>query len=236
MFIPILLFFLIQLTSFGGEDRRELKLKLGYTQTTGNTNTKTLSLGLNVDVSKGKYSNKLTGRVLYGESRGRKTIERVNLKNRSRLNWESLFLFWDITFHRDPFRLYNQRYATGPGVGREWKLGKKTDLSASVYVYYYYEKLSRHQPSRREYLMYNFGQELRHKLSDRVSIIQKLSFSQSNRESGDYFLNTSLKLVSKLTQLLSLEILYRLSYQNKPVERGIKKTDTFLITSIVINF
>ncbi len=230
------LFLIVSITAFGGISDKKFKLKLGYTQTTGNSSTKTLSFGLNFTVRKDRYKNELSGRILYGESRGRKIIERVNLKNRSQIERNSIFYFWDITFHRDPFRLYKQRYATGPGVGKLWKRGDKLKLSTTLYLYYYYENLSKHQPSRRKYLMYNVGQELSYRVFENLSIIYKLSFSQSNRESGDYFLNTSVKVVNRLSKSISLEILYRISYQNKPVEAGIKKTDTFFITSIVLNF
>ncbi len=213
-----------------------LKLKAGYTQTTGNTSTRTLSLGLNFSFKKDRYENLLSGNVLYGESRGKKNIERINLKNRTQVNKQSYFYFWDIRFHRDPFRLYEQRYATGPGIGKKWIDSDKLSFSTTFYIYYYYENLSKHEPSRRKYLMYNLEQEASYRVFDNLTLSENVSLSVSDRESGDYFVNANFKATNRLSKRISLEITYRISYQNKPIEASVKKTDTFLITSLVVSF
>ena len=228
---------LIPALATAGEDKTlQGSFKVGYTQTTGNSRTKTLSLAFELDVKGRNYENVSSGRVIYGESRGKKVLERINLKNRTKREAKGFFYFWDIAFHRDPFRRYNQRYAMGPGVGKEWKKGDRLALSTTLSIYYYYENLAKKEPDKRRYFMYSLGQKLSYRPFTTLKLSEELSFSLSDRESGDYFVNLSLRATNRISERISLEVSYRISYQNKPVRSGVKKTDTFLITSVVFRF
>ena len=211
-------------------------IAIGYSQTSGNTHTKSLNLKTNFVRKRENKRAYFDGYILYGESEGIKIAEEMEAKGRLERRKGRTFLFWDLRFFRNPFQNFEYRFATGPGIGYFLSHSQKFYLSGSYYLYYYYDKISNSVEYIDRYFMHNIEERFKFSFNPNLAFRQKLLYSLNNENFKDYYIDFELSLINKLTEHLSLQIVYLAKYQNIPKENEIERLDTTFTTSIVIEF
>lgn len=240
MKVFVVLFFLLFFTFlYAQEEEKEKKgfITFGYSQSQGNIDVSTASLTANYTVKYPKYRLFFDLKILYGTSQGEKNAEQIDGKLRYELRRGKYFPFWDILYYRNPFQNFEHRVATGPGVGYYITKTEKKYLSISYYLYYYYDVINNTLINKIDRtLFHNIEERFKYHFTENLSFKQKGLYSVSNENFQNYYTNIELNLINKITQNLGLQVSYIINYQNIPKEKGIKRLDTTLTTSIMYNF
>ena len=218
------------------KNKTDASLSLGLVQTSGNSETTTFNSKIHYAIKRGIYRIRLDGLYLYGESVGENFAERVDATNRWEMRMDSYFLFWDISYYRDPFQKYGYRIATGPGLGRFFIKTSSAYFSASYYVRSHNDHLIGIDNQYINYTMQHVEERVKYSFADNISFTQKLIYSVSDRKDGDYFLNFEAALKNRINKRLAIEFSYVARYQNRPVDITVKRLDTTITTFLVITY
>ncbi len=225
-----------------GADKDTGKVSFGFVQTSGNSETTTLKGALSYTNKGDIYRVYIDASGLYGSSKGKKNAEEIKLKTRFERRFLPLFIFWDIKYYRNPFRGYSQSIGTGPGVGVYILNNDKLYLTLSYYVYRVINKLTDRYTSEtftkntERYYQHHIEERFKWKILRNLSFKEKLVYKITSRAKEDYFVDLYTAIESKITDRLSLEISYTANYQNRPVGKKIKRTDTIFMTGINYSF
>ena len=225
-----------------GADKDTGKVSFGFVQTSGNSETTTVKGALSYTNKGDIYRIYIDASALYGSSKGEKNAEEIKLKTRFERRFLPLFIFWDINYYRNPFKGYNQSLGTGPGVGVYILNNDKLYLTLSYYVYRVINKLTDKYSSSdidnktERYYQHHIEERFKWKILPNLSLKEKLIYKITSRAKEDYFVDLYTAIESKITDRLSLEISYTVNYQNRPVGKKIKRTDTIFMTGIKYSF
>ncbi len=237
--------FLILFTFIGfsyGADKDTGKVSFGFVQTSGNSETTTLKGALSYTNKGDIYRIYIDASGLYGSSKGKKNAEEIKLKTRFERRFLPIFVFWDINYHRNPFKGYRQSLGTGPGIGVYILHNDKLYLTVSYYIYRVINKLTGRYTSEKfiknteRYYQHHIEERFKWKILPNLSFKEKLIYRITSRTKEDYFIDLYTAVESKITDRLSLEISYTVNYQNRPVGKKIKRTDTIFMTGIKYSF
>lgn len=210
----------------------------GLTLTRGNADTSTLALGMNAarTTPRDKISvymaalyakNKVSGTSLTTANaiRGGARYD-FNLTNRT-----FAFGFGDLEY--DEFQKLDLRMVLGGGLGFHALKRERTTLDifggGSLNKEYFSTDLRR---TSGEVLA---GEELNHKLSDRVSFKERLVFFPNLTETGEYRLNFDTSAVTNLNKWLGWHVTLSDRYLSNPV-LGAKNNDLLLTTGVRVTF
>ena len=225
-----------------GADSGKGSYSLGFVQTSGNSDTTTVKGALSYTNKGNIYRVYINSSVLYGSSNGKKNAEEIKFNGRFERRFLPLFVFWDVNYYRNPFRGYRQSLGTGPGVGVYILNNDKLYLTLGYYVYRVINKLTdkysgeKFNKNTERYYQHHIEERFRWKILKNLSFKEKLIYKMTSRSKEDYFVDLYTALESKITDRLSLEISYTVNYQNRPVGKKIKRTDTIFMTGIKYSF
>jgi len=210
-------------------------IELSYVRTSGNVRTQTLSEKLEIK-REGKV-NRLyfKNSALYATQEGSETANRFDVNGRwERLFTERFFGFLTSGYERDKFSGYEYKLSGGPGIGYDIIKTEKHDLKGLLSILYYYNRIEgngidNYATAKAEiYYEWDIRENLRFK--ENLNYLVNLSDTQT------YFINSETSLEVKINQHLSLGVGYKVAYQNKPPEPGVKRTDTTFSTSLIVDF
>ncbi len=229
----------LSVSAFPSEALKEklwsVHIELSYVRTSGNINTQTLSEKLEIK-REGKV-NRLyfKNSALYATQEGSETANRIDASGRwERLFTERFFGFLTAGYERDKFSGYEYKVNGGPGIGYDLLKTKKHELKFLLSTPYYYNRIENdgidnYGTAKAEiYYQWNIRENLR--LKENANYFVNLSDTET------YFVNSETSLEVKVNNYISLGVGYKLAYQNRPPEPGIKKTDTTFSTSLIIDF
>ncbi len=198
---------------------------LSFTQTSGNSDTNTLAVSyqLNRELSRWKFSSR--GDYLYKEDDGEETSNKLNLEGTVGRKFKDKFFleFYGFIF-RDPFSGYDFRGGLGPGLS--WRISENLTVSGSfTYTYNNYSAGESSTYSQAELK----GNYLK-KLTSNLLFEQSLSYQVSFKDKDDYFLHSRTTFKVPFSSNLSLNLSYRVDYQNLLPDDAEYHTDrTFLL-------
>lgn len=233
---PVLL---LSTLAFPSEEPKEklwsVHIELSYVRTSGNIDTQTLSEKLEIK-REGKVNRFfLKNSALYSTQDNRETANRIDASGRwERLFTERFFGFLTTGYERDKFSGYEYKVNGGPGIGYDLLKTEKHELKLLLSTPYYYNKVENdgvdnYGTAKAElYYQWNILENLR--LKENANYLVNLSDTKT------YFVNSETSLEVKINSNISLGVGYKLAYQNRPPEPGIKRTDTTFSTSLIIDF
>jgi len=241
MFLLLILLLVgISFSQDNKEDNNKKKLwkahiELSYVRTSGNVRTQTLSEKLEIK-REGKVNRLyLKNSALYATQEGSETANRFDVNGRwERLFTERFFGFLTTGYERDKFSGYEYKLSGGPGIGYDIVKTKKHDLKGLLSTLYYYNKIEgngvdNYAATKAEiYYEWDIRKNLRFK--------ENLNYLVNLSDTKTYFINSETSLEVKINQHLSLGVGYKVAYQNKPPEPGVKRTDTTFSTSLIVDF
>ena len=220
------------------EKRFSDELSFAMVNTTGNSDTLALA-GKNE--MKYKFTDKWTGSwvasALYNKSDGEKTAERYfsNLRADYAIN-ERWYAYGLGSWLRDKFAGFDNRATIGPGAGYKFLIGPKHFLIGEAGLNYAYEDYSDSDEDTSRFLEGRLFGNYEWAFTDKTKFSQGLEYLQSFKDSSTWKLNSETALISAITDIVALKVSYLVFYNNDPRPGDLDDTDTFFLTSIVVNY
>jgi len=223
-------------------------LKLGYIKTDGNSNTETFSLDGKVKKAWGNNSLALTFDAQYGnadttDANGVTTNELT--KNKYFAELEYAYTFTDtlsitlvLGYKDDKFSTYNYQSYIGPGIKYKAYKSDKQELNAEASLLYAYDELQDQYSTSdftNGYGSYKAKITYELKIIDDLKFNQELSYRASMDDTQNYFAFSKSELSSKISDIFSAGISYKIDYANL-VADGIEQRDNTLTGFISIDY
>ena len=214
-------------------------IKFGYIQTDGNTDTQSFSLDGTIEKAWGDNSAKFVFDAQYG-----KADEVLNKKKYfTELQYGYLFtstlsFTYVVGYKYDFFSSYDYQAYTGPGL--KWATYKsdrqKLDLEGAVL--YSQDKFANVTPPEDELNTYSsYLAKLAYKLQilENLKFNQDLSYRSAFEDSDNYFIFSESKLSSKISDIFSAGVSYKIDYTNQ-VAAGIEQRDNTLSAFLSLDY
>ena len=210
----------------------------GFSMTTGNTKTKTVTLGANMARETGRDKTVLYAALINAKNRKDDVSEttanairgggryEINLTNRL-----SGFGFAD--FEHNEIQLLDMRTVLGGGLGYYIKKGERAQLQIFGGGAYNRENFS--GGLRRNSAEALVGEDLTFRLSNRVSLKERLQFFPNLTERGEYRATLDSGVVTKMTNWLNWQVILSDRYLSNSVP-GSKNNDLLFTTGVSLNF
>jgi len=229
--------------------------ELGYVQTNGNTKTKTFSLDANAKKAWGKHEGALHFDGQYADDDG------VETKNKYLIELNYNYSFTDrlafdylIGYKDDKFSGYDYQFYTGPGAQYKAIISDQHNLTLSGNILYSKDKtMAIHYDANgdviaypyntaatvrteagvtNDYAGYRIKGEYDYKISKTLTFNQVLSLRGDVSDSANYFAYSKSAINSKLSDIFSAGISYKIDYANRPPEDKGSTDSTFTFNLI----
>ncbi|MBN2016886.1 MAG: DUF481 domain-containing protein [Candidatus Cloacimonetes bacterium] len=209
--------------------------ELSFVNTTGNTEVTTLS-------AKDKLSYKFSPKIetilnlaaLYGKSDGVKNSENYSAKLKiSYLISERFYTSLIAGWSKDEFAGVDSKIWIGPALGYKILTGPKHTLDFEAGAEYVDEKFV--DDTKNGYFNGRAFTEYKFIFSEKSNLSQSLEFNYDFENSDNYDMTSVTAITTALSDMLSLKASYNINYVNAPVPATLKKTDTALSVSLIIN-
>jgi len=214
-------------------------VKFGYIQTDGNTDTQVVSIDGTVEKAWGDNSLKFVFDAQYG-----KADDLVNKKKYftelqyAYLLTDTLSFTYVVGYKYDFFSSYDYQSYTGPGL--KWATYKsdrqKLDLEGALL--YSQDKLTTVTPPDDDMNTYSaYLAKLTYELQiiENLKFNQDLSYRSAFEDSNNYFIFSESKLSSKISDIFSAGLSYKIDYTNE-VAAGIEQRDNTLSAFLSIDY
>ena len=216
-------------------------VKLGYLKTDGNTNTETFTTDGSFKKAWGNNSGSITFDAQYGNADDDVT------KNKYFVELEYGYLFTGsltanmvVGYKNDKFSNYSYQTYVGPGIkyGALSSSRQKLDIEASIL--YSSDQLQDLYVAAQPDFVENYGSykakavyELN--ILDNLKFNQELSYRASFDDSQNYFVFSKSELSSKISDIFSAGVAYKIDYTNL-VATGIERKDTTLSAFLSLDY
>ncbi len=209
--------------------------ELSFVNTSGNTEVTTLS-------AKNKLTYKFTPKIetllqlaaLYGKSDGVKNSESYSAKLKgSYLISEKFYTSLITGWSKDEFAGIDSKMWLGPALGYKLLSGTKHSLNFEAGVEYVDERFT--DDTSNDYFNGRAFTEYKFALTEKSNFGQSLEFNLDFEDSNNYNATSITSVTTSLSDFLSLKASYNINYVNAPVPSTLKKTDTTLLVSLIIN-
>jgi len=219
-------------------------MKLGYMKTDGNTNTETFSLDGKIKKEWGNNSLALVFDAQYGNADDALGNNELT-KNKYFAELQYAYKFTGSLsatvvagYKDDKFSTYNYQSYVGPGVKYKAYKSAKQELNAEASLLYAYDELQDQYPSEdftNGYGSYKAKVTYGLQIVDNLKFDQELSYRASMDDSENYFAYSKSELSSKISDVFSAGISYKIDYTNL-VADGIEQRDNTLAAFISLDY
>ena len=215
--------------------------ELSFVNTSGNTEVTTLS-------AKNKMTYKFSPKIetilnlaaLYGKSDGVKNSENYSAKLKgSYLISERFYASLITGWSKDIFAGIDSKISVGPALGYKIITNEKHTLDFEAGVEYvdekYYDPTNSLDDTDNDYFNGRAFTEYKYAFTEKSNFGQSLEFNYDFENSDNYSAASITAVTTALSDILSLKASYNINYVNAPVPTTLKKTDTTLSVSLIIN-
>ncbi|PHR59046.1 MAG: hypothetical protein COA44_02540 [Arcobacter sp.] len=245
----------------GGKVVHSNHTELSYVKTTGNTDTTTGSIDFMQKAQWGVNTLKLDFDYLYGEE---DKVENNN-KLETMLNYDLglnkyIALNYLVGYKDDKFSGFEYQFFTGPGIkyiliqndvhnletqvnivySKDVEMDKFFDVAGDEIKYPYADPAKdplghKEDGKINEYGAFFTKADYTWKITDNFKFIQMLSYRVDLEDSDIYFVNSKSALESKISDIFSMGVNYKITYVNAPPE-GNRHTDKVFSVSLIMDF
>ena len=215
----------------------ELKMhtEFGFTDTTGNTNTTAYNLDTKIQKALNKHQFTFIGDGEYASDNGTETKNKYFLEFSygHKLNKE-LYLEYILGYKYDGFSGYDYRAYTGPGLKYKAITSDVHNLDLSSALLMSKDKLESDADA------YNYT-SARVKIEYSWQVLKNLKFAEiftyraDITKTDDYFIFSKTALSSKISDIFSVGLNYKIDYVNM-ADIGKQRTDKTLSANLIADF
>ena len=235
--------------------------EFGYIETNGNTKTKTFNADANAKKAWGKHQGKIAFDGQYAEDSGTETKNKYLIE----LNYNYAFtkrLAFDylVGYKSDKFSGFDYQFYTGPGAKYKVLVSEKQNLSVEGNILYSQDQyadtnyadtaktivipypnpdntpvLATDYGVKKDYASYRLKGVYDYKFTKTLKFNQELTLRGQLDNMPNYFAYSKSSLSSKLSDIFSAGISYKIDYANRP-PKDKKSTDTTLTLNLIADF
>ena len=216
-------------------------VKLGYIKTDGNTNTETFALDGSFKKAWGKNSGSIVFDSQYGDAEGIETKSKYFVElGYAYLFTDTLSFTYLAGYKNDKFSSYNYQAYTGPGMKWATYKSDKQKLNLEGSILYSQDELQSQNVVAPDDATTTYG-AYQAKLSYELQILENLKFNQdlsyraSFEEASNYFIYSKSALTSKISDIFSAGVDYKIDYTNE-VAAGIFRRDNTLSAFLSLDY
>jgi putative salt-induced outer membrane protein len=208
--------------------------EMGYIQTDGNTKTKTF----NVDAKASKTWNKNVGTLKidgqYADADGKETKNKYLIEGNYDYKITEKFAFnYLVGYKSDRYAGFAYQTYTGPGAKYQAIKTDNHNLSVDGNILYSSDK-SYATKDTNNYSAYRVQAIYAWQMLKNLKFDQEASFRGSFEDSSNYFAYSKTALTSKLSDIFSAGISYKVDYVNQPL--AAKTTDSTLTFNLIMDY
>jgi len=213
--------------------------ELGYIQTDGNTQTRTFNLDANAKKAWGKHhgSVKLDGQ--YGSADNIENKKKYLIEGNYDYAFTKTFAFnYLIGYKSDVYSGFDYQFYTGPGAKYQAIKNKKHDLSLTANILYSQDKTTQTQTQPSDtttYSGYKAQGVYLWNIVNNLKFTQELAIRGDFSQSDNYFATSKTALTTKISDIFSAGISYKIDYANRPPE-GKENKDTTLTANLIMDY
>jgi len=213
--------------------------ELGYIQTNGNTKTKTFNLDAKAERQWGKHAGTLTFDGQNGSDQGTTTKKKYFIELEYNYAFTDRLAFaYILGYKYDKFSGYDYQAYTGPGIKYAAIKQATQNLSLEIGLMYARDKYAEdsiiNAGETNDYASYRLKGVYDLQIAENLKFTQELSVRGSFEESDNYFAFSKTALTSKLSDIFSAGVSYKLDYANIPAARY--KTDETFTFNLIMDY
>jgi putative salt-induced outer membrane protein len=233
--------------------------EFGYIETNGNTKTKTFNLDTNAKKAWDKHEGKVEFDGQYAQDSGNETKNKYIVELNYDYAFTDRFAFdYLVGYKVDKFSSFDYQFYTGPGARYKAIVSEVDKLTVEGNILYAQDKYSDinydatgvaiEYPNpdniaiastvygtTKNYASYRFKGVYNHKFSKTVKFNQELSLRGALDNTKNYFAYSKSSLNSKISDIFSAGVSYKVDYVNQP-STGKKNTDTTLTLNLIMDY
>ena len=210
--------------------------EMGYIQTNGNTKTKTFNLDSKAERQWDKHAGIFTFDGQYGSDAGDITKKKYLLELEYNYSFTQQLAFtYLVGYKYDKFSGYDYQAYTGPGLKYTAIAQKTQNLSLEAGALYSQDKLTV-DGSTNDYASYRLKGVYDLDITSTLKFLQEASVRGSFEESDNYFAYSKTAFISKISDIFSAGISYKLDYANTPPPGVTYKTDETLTFNLIMDY
>ena len=209
--------------------------ELGYIQTDGNTKTKTFNLDANAKKAWGKHQIGLKLDGQYGSADDKENKKSYLIEGNYDYSFTEAFAFnYLMGYKSDIYSGFDYQFYTGPGAKYQAINSDKNNLSFTANILYDQDKF---YPSHNtdSYTGYRVGGVYNLNISKNLKFIQELALRGDFDDSDNYFATSKTEFTTKISDIFSAGVSYKINYVNKPLT-GLENKDTTFTANLIMDY
>lgn len=222
------------------EDKWKTHAELSFVQTGGNTDTEIIAGTLEVTKKDGKNRYLVNGNIIKAETDNTLSSSKRSLDIRiDRFLTEKSFAFLTAGYSKDDFAGFDSRIFAGPGYGYELIKTQKHNLLGLGYILYYSDHFVAPDADGEDDNNYTSGKvtiKYVWLITSDIKFNETLDYFVSFKDSDRAFIDSSTTVSVKISKALSFGINYTLNHQTEPPSPDLKKTDSTVLLTLIIDF
>jgi putative salt-induced outer membrane protein len=208
--------------------------EMGYIQTDGNTKTKTFNLDAKAKKEWGKQVGTLKVNGQYSSANNIETNNVYVIEANYDYEFTEKFAFNYLAGYKsDRYAGFAYQIYTGPGAQYQIVKTKKQDLSVDGNILYSSDK-SYTTHTTDNYAAYKVEGTYIWQVLENLKFTQEASFRASFRNSDNYFVYSKTAFTSKLSDIFSAGVSYKVDYVNQPL--AAKSTDSTFTFNLIMDY
>lgn len=209
--------------------------ELGYVSTTGNTETQTFTLDANIKKDWDKHALNFKADAAYGEDTNETTKNKYSLEGSYDYKFTDTVAFnYLAAYKQDKFTDYNYQAYTGPGVKYQALKTEKHLLDLTASALYSVDKI-RLTDETDDYFAYKIEAVYDFQIMENLKFHQDFGYRASFEDSEKYFINSKTAITTKISDILSAGLSYKVDYINT-VEADKKRSDNTLAFNLIFDY
>jgi len=225
------------------DDQLVTHTELGYVETQGNTQTKTFNLDAKAKKGWGKHIFNAKLDAQYASDNDVETKNKYLVELQYDYEFTERFSFNYLAGYKDDkFSGFEYQFYTGPGAKYKVIVSEKHNLSLEANILYSidrYEAVPTAVPPQAayddDYTSYRAKAVYGWQMLENLKFDQELSIRGSVEDSDVYYTYSKSALTSKLSDIFSAGVSYKVDYANRPAT-GKEKTDTTITANLIIDY
>jgi len=212
--------------------------ELGYIQTNGNTDTKTFNLDANAKKAWGKHQTSLKLDAQYGSADGLENKKKYLIEGNYDYSFTERFAFNYLAGYKsDIYSGFNYQFYTGPGAKYQAVKTDKQNLSLTANILYAQDDyiVSHTQNDTNTYTGYRAQGIYLLNVVNNLKFTQELGIRGDFDNSDNYFATSKTALTTKISDIFSAGVSYKIDYVNQPVA-GKQNKDTTFTANLIMDY
>jgi putative salt-induced outer membrane protein len=212
--------------------------ELGYVNTSGNTDTETFGFDGSIKKGWGKHGATLKADASYGKDGDRTTKKKAFAE----LSYDyaltkRLAFNYVLGYKYDAFSAFDYQAYTGPGLKYKAIIEENQTLDLTASLLYSLDNNNAPGSSDSDsYSAYKLEAEYMYAFSKNVKFTQDLSYRASFEESEKYFVFSKTALTTKVSDMFSAGISYKVDYTNEANILNKEYSDKTLLITLILDY